>query len=368
MEQKSIIHLSSAKSWRGGENQISLLMTALRIAGISQILFAPKGSPLLAWAKKHEFQVISYTKSGPMPLLAALKLIRISKKMDQIIWHIHDSHAHNIAYIASAFFKAKTPWVLTRRILLNNKKKGLSSKKYNHSSLKQIVGISNAVAFQLKESIHKPIPISVIPSCVVVDHNNEKGKLRAQYNLPEDDIIVGYAAALTKEKDHKTFLDVASRVISQVDRVYFVCMGAPGNSSEGIAKELERNPTLKSRLILTGFLPDPQSYMIDFDICLSTSLSEGLGTAMLECMGLGIPVVSTRSGGIEDWITSEENGYLTPTKDAKMLSEKTLMLIRDPGLRKDIGRAGKLSALGYTPKEMAHKYIETYNGIPTDQY
>lgn len=366
MEQKSIIHLSSAKSWRGGENQISLLMTALRTAGTSQILFAPKGSPLLAWAKKHEFQIISYTKSGPMPLLAALKLIRISKKMDQIIWHIHDSHAHNIAYIASAFFKAKTPWVLTRRVLLNNKKKGLSSKKYNHSSLKQIVGISKAVAFQLKESIHEPIPISVIPSCVVVDSNLQKGKLRARYNLTEDDIIVGYAAALTKEKDHKTFLEVASRITSQVDRVYFVCMGAPGNSSEGIAKELERNPTLKSRLILTGFLPVPQSYMIDFDICLSTSISEGLGTAMLECMALGIPVVSTRSGGIEDWIISEENGFLAPIKDIEMLTIKTLHLIRNPELRAKIGRAGQRTALQYTPQEMAQKYIDTYNSIITD--
>lgn len=368
MEQKSIIHLSSAKSWRGGENQISLLMTALRTAGMSQILFAPKGSPLLAWAKKHDFQVTSYTKSGPMPLLAALKLIRISKKMDQVIWHIHDSHAHNIAYMAAVFFKAKTPWILTRRILLNNKKKGLSSKKYNHSSLKQIVGISNAVAFQLKESIHEPIPISVIPSCVVVDRNLQKGKLRARYNLTKDDMIIGYAAALTKEKDHKTFLDVASRVISQVDRVFFLCMGAPGNSSEAITKALEQNPVLKSQVILTGFLPDPQSYMIDFDICLSTSLSEGLGTAMLECMGLGIPVISTRSGGIEDWITSEENGYLIPVKDTELLAEKTLMLIRNPELRKEVGLAGQQSALGYTPKEMAQKYIETYSSIPTDRY
>lgn len=66
---------------------------------------------------------------------------------------------------------------------------------------------------------------------------------------------------------------------------------------------------------------------------------EGIPVALIEAMAAGVPVVSTKTGGIPE-LCIEGTALLIPAKDPQALSEALMLVIRDGELRK------KMSALG----------------------
>jgi len=70
---------------------------------------------------------------------------------------------------------------------------------------------------------------------------------------------------------------------------------------------------------------------------------EGVPNAMLEAMAAGLPVVSTRHGGIPEVITDGQNGLLCAEKNVGETSAALLRLAGDPGLYRAISQNAALS-------------------------
>ena len=88
------------------------------------------------------------------------------------------------------------------------------------------------------------------------------------------------------------------------------------------------------------------TYMNAADVYVSTSLSDGTSSSLLEAMTLQVPLVVTKIPGNMEWIKDGWNGYLVPTKDPQSLAEKIILLIHD-------------KKLGRKMAENAHRTIET---------
>jgi glycosyltransferase involved in cell wall biosynthesis len=69
--------------------------------------------------------------------------------------------------------------------------------------------------------------------------------------------------------------------------------------------------------------------------------SECFPLVLIEAMQFSLPVISTREGGIPDLIKNDVNGFLVANQDSKALAEKLEILILNPKLRSDMGKAGK---------------------------
>ncbi len=69
--------------------------------------------------------------------------------------------------------------------------------------------------------------------------------------------------------------------------------------------------------------------------------SEGTPVAVLEAGASGLPVVSTRHGGIPDVVVDGRTGFLVDEHDVPAMAERMLRLARDPGLAELLGRAGR---------------------------
>ncbi|MFV0141776.1 glycosyltransferase [Empedobacter falsenii] len=61
---------------------------------------------------------------------------------------------------------------------------------------------------------------------------------------------------------------------------------------------------------LLGELDNPQDYLINCDAFVLSSIFEGLPITLIESLSLGIPVISTKVGGIPDIIKEDYNGFL----------------------------------------------------------
>ena len=70
---------------------------------------------------------------------------------------------------------------------------------------------------------------------------------------------------------------------------------------------------------------------------------EGLPTVLVEAMSLGVPVLSTRTGGIPELI-SEDAGMLVEEKSSAALTEAIERIMQDPGLALGMALAGREKA------------------------
>jgi colanic acid/amylovoran biosynthesis glycosyltransferase len=75
------------------------------------------------------------------------------------------------------------------------------------------------------------------------------------------------------------------------------------------------------------------------DAFLLPSLSEGISNSALEAMAAGVPVVSTRCGGMDEAITSVEAGTLVPVSDTAAMAE-ALSDLTDPDRRRALALGG----------------------------
>jgi glycosyltransferase involved in cell wall biosynthesis len=66
---------------------------------------------------------------------------------------------------------------------------------------------------------------------------------------------------------------------------------------------------------------------------------EPFGMAGPEAMRYGLPVVAFDAGGIREWLTDGENGYLIPWKDANLFAARLDQLLRDKTLARRLGRS-----------------------------
>jgi len=68
---------------------------------------------------------------------------------------------------------------------------------------------------------------------------------------------------------------------------------------------------------------------------------DGLPNVLLEAQSQGLPVVSTRVGGIRELVADEVNGLLVGQRDPAALAAALDRLVTDPALRRRLGRAGQ---------------------------
>jgi glycosyltransferase involved in cell wall biosynthesis len=74
-----------------------------------------------------------------------------------------------------------------------------------------------------------------------------------------------------------------------------------------------------------GFVENVEDYIRMSDVYVFPTLSEGLGTPMLESVACGVPVVVTRLPGVSDvWIKDGRNGYVSEL-DAEEFARKVTL-------------------------------------------
>lgn len=104
--------------------------------------------------------------------------------------------------------------------------------------------------------------------------------------------------------------------------------------------------------------------MVQADIYFLPSVYEGIANVALEAMSMELPLVATRSGGMEEVIVHAENGLLADVYDHNELAENLLLLVKDADLRKKLGtNARKTIEEKFTLAIQTEKYIAIYSRL-----
>lgn len=147
-----------------------------------------------------------------------------------------------------------------------------------------------------------------------------RARLRNEWRVADDEILVGVVGRLDPMKDHETFLQAAA-ILARGDNFWrFVCVG---NGSAGISASLRQRSHelgLSTRLIWAGAHDDMRAVYSALDIASSSSsFGEGFPNAVAEAMACERPCVVTEVGDCARVVG--DCGVVVPPRDPQMLAK-----------------------------------------------
>jgi glycosyltransferase involved in cell wall biosynthesis len=117
---------------------------------------------------------------------------------------------------------------------------------------------------------------------------------------------------------------------------------------------------LKNYVTVTGFIEDTTPYYYDSDLLICTSFVEGFPLSILEAMSIGLPIISTNVGGVNEQIDDGINGFLIEINNPLDLSNKIQYFIEN---KESIIQMGKESYKKFNSKFELKKMIDSYNSL-----
>ena len=358
-----VLHVSTAESWRGGEQQITYLVGELTRLGISQEVCCPDGSPLHTRCRSLSVELAPFRSRGLLDSALAKKISSLCKSRTIQVIHAHDSHAHAAAVIAAAFLGNTVPIVLSRRVDFPVSPNFLSRWKYNHSSVHKILCVSKKIEDVMRRDLADPGRLCVIYDGIDLERfqSVDRSLLRREFNIADGTPIVGNASALADHKDYYTFVETAARIVQSIPNIRFVILG-DGPEKAGILRHIAEL-RLENNFLLTGFRSDVHSLLPSFDVFLMTSVTEGLGSVVLDAFAAGVPVVATRAGGIPEIVHHEETGLLAAVKDSAQLAQEVMRILADPSLANRLKEKAATAVRAFSKDHMAKATLAVYEEV-----
>ncbi len=357
------LHVDTARTWRGGQNQVLVTVLGLRALGHRTMLAAhPRGE--LRQRAAEGLDLVPLAPRTEMDLGAAWRLSRVLKQMKPDIVHAHDPHGVAMAAMALSMSTqpVKPPLVASRRVDFRMRGNTLSRWKYRQvdcficasDAIRNMV-LADGVAPERAVTVHEGVDLERI-------HAAPPAKLHEEFWLPHDAPVVGNVAALVPHKGQRHLIDAAALVVRQVPDARFVIAGE-GELRPALERTI-KDHALEKHVVLAGFRPDVLSLHKAFDMFVMSSVTEGLGTSVLDAMACGKPVVATTAGGIPEVVVDEETGVLVPPRDHHALAHAIVRLLNDADLRRRMGHAGLVRVRRkFSAERMVQQTLKVYTRV-----
>lgn len=189
----------------------------------------------------------------------------------------------------------------------------------------------------------------------------ERISARVRWGLPPEAYVITAVGRLSTEKRFDLYLQTCSRLARLIPHARFLLVG--GGKQEANLKALQSKLGLQERVIFTGLTRDMAAIYAATDLVMLTSDTEGTPHVLLEAMGSDIPVVSTRVGGVPEFVTHDVSGLLVPAGDSHALAHAAMRIYSDPQLAARLKEGGRAVAESFTVERMAAEVEQVYRAV-----
>jgi L-malate glycosyltransferase len=220
----------------------------------------------------------------------------------------------------------------------------------------QIVAISRAVAARfggiLLRWCHRRVPLTTILNAVDLKRfqpdSASRQEIRRALKVAEIDLLVGTVGQLTPRKGQHELIQAFAEVALAIPNAMLLIVGEPlFNRDTDYAHSLIRVANslgVTDRIRFLGPREDVHAIMRALDLLVVNSRVEPFGLTVVEAMASGTAVLATAVDGITEIVSHGEDGWLVQARDHDALVKAMLTLLRDHGLRAELGRKGRRQA------------------------
>ena len=338
-----IAHANFARGYRGGERQTEILIRELaKRADVEQTLFTGHSSELAARLAGTKGLRIAETSRLGGHLRGGFDVLQA-----------HEAKAAHWAYLEH--LAHGEPYVITRRVPEKIRESFFNLRVYRNAAC--TVGLSSVICDELR-SFPGVREVRRIPSsCYHLDHDDKAAAaIREKYHGRF--LVAQVGALVDRHKGQRVLLEAARILRDRCPDMLFLFLGS--GADESVLLEESRG---LDNVIWLGFQKNVGDYLAAVDVMAYPSRIEGLGSAILDAMDFGVPVIAARVGGIPDIIRSGSNGILFESGDAAALADGLERLRNDAALRESLAGQARADLSAFSPEAMAGSYLALYRDI-----
>jgi len=151
----------------------------------------------------------------------------------------------------------------------------------------------------------------------------------------------------TASKSPQTTLKAFSMVLKEIQDAKLIFAGDGELMEE--CKTLVDRLNIKKSVDFVGWIDrsvqlellSRSAVFVQHSVTASNGDAEGTPVAIIEAAAAGLPIVSTKHGGIVDIVIEKETGFLVNEHDTEKMAEKMIYLLKNPPENEKMGNRGK---------------------------
>ena len=323
--------------------------------------------------------------------LGLLEIIKLLKKEQPDILHLHSSKAGILGSLAACFYSKNrklkvfytvhgavftaafsplaqktflwlekfTAYFKDRIICVSQNDKNLWL-KYNAAPEKKLVVIHNGIDLEKIEFLEKSKARQELSKFLDVRRPEiQMPQYLGRLTSPETKII-GTIANFYPEKG-LPYLIKAVKIIYKnnlAPNTIFVIIGE--GRERGMLEEMIRERNLEDKFLLIGSLKEAVKYLRAFDIFVLPSIKEGFPYTIPEAMAAGLPIVASLVGGVGEIIKNGENSLLILSKNPKILAESLAEVLNNSELAARFSKNNLEKVKEFSVEKMIEKTERIY--------
>ena len=217
----------------------------------------------------------------------------------------------------------------------------------------KIIAISPIQKEELSKvhKICKPEKIEIIPlgfdlSKFYENKVAKREKFRKKWNIKESEVAIGIIGRLVPIKNHQFFIKAINQVMSSSVIPIRVFIVGDGDEKENIIKNIKElnidfNTNGNAATIqLTSWIKEIDEVNAGMDIICLCSLNEGTPVSLIEAQASGKPIVTTRTGGIENIVIENKTALISEIDNIDLFVENLISLIKSKKKREEFTDLG----------------------------
>ena len=325
-----IVHSESSCGWGGQEIRVLEEAAGMRERGHRVTLVCPREARIFDEAGRRGVSAVALpiARKG-LPGLRALRVWLARNRCD--VLNSHSSTDSWLAALALLGVSPRPALVRTRHIsapIPDN----LATRWLYQSATRRIVTTGERLREQLiRDNGFPPASIVSVPTGIDLKRYAPGDRLQAKVRLglaPEQ-ACIGIVATLRSWKGHRYLVEAFASLQQNDARLLMVGDGPGRENLRAQVAQLD----LQARVLMPGNQADVTPWLQALDVfVLPSYANEGVPQALMQAMAVGVPVITTPVGSIDELVRDGETGLMVPPQDAAALRDAIERLLGDSAL------------------------------------
>ncbi len=206
--------------------------------------------------------------------------------------------------------------------------------------------------FDIKNEIHV-IPNFITPS-------NEAYTINRDHYAEKDELLLVHVSNFRKVKRLEDVIKVFSKIHTKIKAKLILIGDGPERAK---AEMLCRELGTCSKTNFVGTINNAREVVSICDLFFLPSETESFGLAALEAMSVGVPVISSNTGGLPEVNIDNYSGYLCDVGDINTMAEKALHLLQNKEVLDQFKQQAKFQANKFNQDKIVDQYIALYKEV-----
>jgi glycosyltransferase involved in cell wall biosynthesis len=188
-----------------------------------------------------------------------------------------------------------------------------------------------------------------------------RGTSRRALAIDDADFVVCSLARFDPQKDHTTLLGALARAAAAVPRLRVLLVGAGCEPQNQVLLDALRRVGLTECTLLLGERRDVNAILNASDLLVvSSAFGEALPLAIIEAAVVGLPIVSTAVGNVEDLHLVDT---IVPTQEPAQIARAVADLAAQPYPAEASAQKQRLAGSRFAARRMLAEYDAIYRRL-----